>query len=338
MNILVKHYSGSHAYGTNIESSDVDFRGLFCADQISIRTPFFNIDEYEDETEEDTKYYELTNYFKLLVQNNPNIQETLWVDEKDVVFRTPAYDYLRSNREALVSSKVAFTYSGYAISQLKRIKGHNKWINNPQPEEPPKQIDYISLIHNFTPDKIFKIDLRDYQNNHRLIPFATNVFGVYQINDYQTHDGKVLNTTYEGDTHLHQHPLFIIKYNKEIYDEAKLKHEQYWKWKRERNEKRSVLEENFGYDVKHAMHLLRLLRMGKEILQTGQVIVKRPDAQELIAVRNGCMKYDELIHHAESLDKEIATLYETTKLRHHVDVKFAAKLLMELQDMCWSKQ
>lgn len=337
MDILVKHRSGSHAYGTNIESSDEDYRGLFCAEKKYIRTPFFTVREVPDDSEEDTKYYELTNFFKLLVDMNPNIVETLWVDESDIIINSDVYHYLRTHREELISSKIAFTFSGYAYQQMQRIKGHNKHINNPQPETPPHQKDYITLIHNFTPDKIFKINLDEYHKGYRLIPYATNIYGLHCLDGYETFNENGLNTTYEGDSHLHQNPLFIIKFNKEIYEEHKVKHTQYWDWKKNRNEQRSILEEQFGYDTKHSMHLIRLLRMGKEILQTGQVIVKRPDAKELLDIRNGCMKYEELVKYAENLDNEIKELYKITKLRHHVDVNFASKLLMELQDMCWRK-
>lgn len=127
-NLLVRHLGGSHAYGTSLPTSDVDYRGIFCADPVNVRTPFFPVREAEVQDEEDTKYYELAHFMKLCLDCNPNIVETLWVDDEDIVVRTPAYDLLRENREALLSSKVAFTFSGYALAQLKRIKGHNKWL------------------------------------------------------------------------------------------------------------------------------------------------------------------------------------------------------------------
>jgi uncharacterized protein len=128
-NMLVKHYAGSHAYGTNIASSDVDFRGIFIADPVNIRTPFYPIKEVDDSSEEDTKFYELFQFMKLTLDCNPNVVETLWIAEQDIVHSTPAYDMLREAAPKLLSSKIAFTTSGYALSQLKRIKGHNKWIN-----------------------------------------------------------------------------------------------------------------------------------------------------------------------------------------------------------------
>ena len=128
-NLLVKHRAGSHAYGTNIASSDEDYRGIFCADPVNILTPFFPIRETEDQNEEDTKFYELTHFMKLCLDCNPNIIETLWVDESDIIVTSAAYQHLRDNREKLLSSKVAFTFSGYAISQLNRIKQSKKKVN-----------------------------------------------------------------------------------------------------------------------------------------------------------------------------------------------------------------
>jgi predicted nucleotidyltransferase len=127
-NMLVKHLAGSHAYGTSTPTSDVDYRGVFCADPINLRTPFFVVKESEDQNEEDTKLFELSHFVRLCLDCNPNVVETLWVDNADITFRTPAYDFLRSYRDEFLSSKIAFTTSGYALAQLKRIKGHNKWL------------------------------------------------------------------------------------------------------------------------------------------------------------------------------------------------------------------
>lgn len=128
-NLIVKHYAGSRAYGTSLPTSDVDFRGIFVADPINVRTPFFRIDEAKDVTEEDTVIYELFQFMKLAVDCNPNVVESLWVDKSDIVFSTPAYDVLRSYAPQLLSSKIAFTTSGYATAQLKRLQQSKKKVN-----------------------------------------------------------------------------------------------------------------------------------------------------------------------------------------------------------------
>lgn len=154
--LIVKHLAGSKAYGTSLPTSDTDIRGIFCADEVYHRSPWYTINEISIPEEEDTKFYELSKFMTLLVDQNPNILETLWVDDSTIIESSPAYEYLRSRREDLLSSKTAFTFSGYALSQLKRIKGHNKWINNPQQVDPPRQIDFFSLVQNFTDEKYLK--------------------------------------------------------------------------------------------------------------------------------------------------------------------------------------
>lgn len=52
-------------------------------------------------------------------------------------------------------------------------------------------------------------------------------------------------------------------------------------------EKRKTLVDKFGYDCKNAQHLIRLLRQGIEFLETGELIVERPDRAELIQIKTG---------------------------------------------------
>lgn len=339
-NLIVKHYAGSLAYGTALPTSDTDFRGVFCADPVNVRTPFFVVKEVDDTSEEDTKLYELAQFMKLCLDCNPNVIETLWVDESDVVATSPAYALLRNYAPALLSSKIAFTTSGYALSQLKRIKGHNKWINNPQTVKPPMQIDFISLVHNFTGTKTFRVDLSQYTMDYRAVPFSGDIFGLYPMKGYSPFNFETgtLNLEYEGDTHELGTPMFLLKFNRDVYTGAKENWSNYWTWKKNRNEKRSELEEKFGYDTKHAMHLVRLLRMGVESLTEGVVRVKRPDAEELLSIRNGAWTYEEVVSYAEMMDQKVLKeLLPKTSLPRKPNIHLAAELLMEVQDLQWKK-
>jgi len=50
---------------------------------------------------------------------------------------------------------------------------------------------------------------------------------------------------------------------------------------------RLEIADRFGYDTKFAMHGFRLTRQGVELLKTGQITFPRPDATNLLAIRNG---------------------------------------------------
>lgn len=50
----------------------------------------------------------------------------------------------------------------------------------------------------------------------------------------------------------------------------------------------------FGYDTKDAMHAVRVIRMAREMLEGKGLIVKRPDAAELLDILNGKWSLDEV--------------------------------------------
>jgi predicted nucleotidyltransferase len=361
-NLLVKHFAGSIAYGTNLPSSDTDYRGIFCAEPINLLTPFFNVKECTDTSEEDTSLWELSHFMKLCLDCNPNVVETLWVDDQHIVHRTAAYDKLREHRSDFLSKKIAFTTSGYALAQLKRIKGHNKWISNPQPIEAPTQSQFVSLVYNMTEAKVLPRDFNFHQlgKTHFLVAYGNDMYGMYP------HDDTIRRSAYNADGTLasvaneevsfeietevnklfskkivtsRRIPSFIIKYNKDEYKLAKEKHKQYWDWRINRNEARGELEEKYGYDTKHAMHLVRLLRMGEEALTTGQLNVFREDAAELLDIRNGSLTYDEVVSYAEEKDNHIRNvLYKQSDvLQHKPDMVKVANILIDVQQTAWDE-
>lgn len=255
---LMRCYSGSIAYGTNLPTSDVDIRGIYCAEPKSILTPFFVDREMTLIDEEDGKLYELTNYMKLFVDMNPNIIELMFVDRSDILQTSDVYEYLREQAPKLLSSKVAFTFSGYAMAQLKRIKGHNKWINNPQPKEQPTQKEFMRLTHswmddNLTKHKDFQKMLDDLNKLCVFLPMGDNIYGVIGTHDNAglfNSDGSIRKVPYEqfSDEDKKRKPILIVKYLADDHKQAKEKHKNYWTWVENRNPLRHELEEKYGYD------------------------------------------------------------------------------------------
>lgn len=86
----------------------------------------------------------------------------------------------------------------------------------------------------------------------------------------------------------------------------------------------------FGYDTKHAMHLIRLLRMGTEIMEGKGVIVRRPDAEELLTIRNGEWTLDEVVQAAHEKDAELEEAARASKLPVIPDAAKINALLVEL--------
>lgn len=116
------------------------------------------------------------------------------------------------------------------------------------------------------------------------------------------------------------------------YKAAHKRWRQYQAWRAGRNPKRAALEEAYGYDTKHAMHLCRLLVMGQEILREGRVQVRRPDGEWLRAVRGGLYSYPDLLAWAAEQTASLAELEASSPLPEEPDTAAVDALVVELQE------
>jgi uncharacterized protein len=78
------------------------------------------------------------------------------------------------------------------------------------------------------------------------------------------------------------------------------------------------------------MHLIRLMRMGLEVLQTSELRARRDDAEELSAIRDGALSFDELRDMASNLQRDMETAAAATQLPPDVECERVDGLLIEL--------
>lgn len=83
-----------------------------------------------------------------------------------------------------------------------------------------------------------------------------------------------------------------------------------------------------GYDTKAAMHLLRLLFEGIELLQTGWITLPRPEKDLLISVRTGEFgSLDKVLDFANRKFEELAEAERTSPLPDEVDMDRVSRLV-----------
>ncbi|MDD9936845.1 MAG: nucleotidyltransferase domain-containing protein [Myxococcales bacterium] len=97
-----------------------------------------------------------------------------------------------------------------------------------------------------------------------------------------------------------------------------------------RNRARAELETRHGYDTKHAMHLLRLQRMAVEILEHGEVRVRRPDREELLAVLDGALSFDALVEESAALATAAQAHRASSPLPEQADEQALNRLCAEI--------
>lgn len=95
------------------------------------------------------------------------------------------------------------------------------------------------------------------------------------------------------------------------------------------SDKRRQDIEKYGFSLKHAVHLVRLLKMGIEILVDGKVEVLRHDNNELLDILRGKRTLREVEDLAEHLRKLLDEAYVRSPLPTHPDMNFLNDWLVE---------
>ena len=95
-------------------------------------------------------------------------------------------------------------------------------------------------------------------------------------------------------------------------------------------EKRKALVEKHGHDVKNSAHLIRLLRMGIEFLEAGELQVRRPDADELIAIKRGEWPLERTLCVAERLFAEAERAHQRSILPERPASKEAEEICVSV--------
>lgn len=289
---------GSRAYGLARADSDHDYKGVVVGPARWYHG--FVGGPEQVELGDDHVRFEIRKFTRLAAAANPTLLETLYTHPDDHVTVTAVGRRLLDARDGFLSKRVRHSFGGYALSQLKRIRTHRQWLLDP-PTEPPTRAAFG------LPEKA-------------LVP--RDQMGAAEA----MRDKGTL-------AELDLSPNFLDVLDRERrYKQARKRWGQYQTWLAHRNPKRAALEARFGYDTKHAMHLVRLLTMGGEILRGEGVIVRRPDRDDLLAIRDGALDYEALIARAEALSRAIEAAEAASTLPDLPDEDALDRLCAELVD------
>jgi predicted nucleotidyltransferase len=320
--LLVRH--GSHAYGTSTPTSDEDFKGV----AIPPKEYFYGYTKRFEQAElkapdDDAVVYDIRKFFNLAADCNPNIIEVLHTDPSDHFVVDSIGREILDHKDDFLSKKIKHTFLGYSVSQLKRIKTHKRWIMNP-PSQPPTRSSLGLPEQTLIPQDQLVAAFAEVQKelDRFQFDFMENLEESMKIEVRTTMSTMLAELKITSDEHfgaaarkigLSDNFIEIMQKERQ-YANAKREWDQFLNWKKTRNVKRSELEEKFGYDTKHAYHLVRLIRMCREVLTTGKVIVKRPDREELLSIRNGAWTYDQLIEFAEKEENSLNEIYNSSNV------------------------
>ena len=231
--------TGSEAYGVSTDNSDKDIFG-FCIPPKNYVFPHLdgkiigfssNVKTFEqfqqhhikcDNKEYDITIYGIVKYFKLLMENNPNIIDSIFTREESCIYKTKIADMVRDNTKLFLSRKLWHSFKGYAYSQLHKLE-----IKNPDPTS-----------------------------------------------------------------------------------------NRYWMY------------EKYGYDVKFAYHVVRLINEAEQLLTTGDMDIQR-DNEVLKSIRRGEWKLEDIRNWFADREIRFQSLYENSCLPYCPDEDRILRLLYE---------
>lgn len=300
-NKILEINTGSTLYGTRTSTSDTDKIGAFIADweyYVGLKTVKIvdSSKQIKDKSNkntsdsEDCSYYELREYIKLAMAGNPNIIETLFVDDKNINYINHLGKELLNNRHLFISKRIKARYLGYAYSQR-----HKMVIRTDKFHELNNAYEYLSSL---VDDKYNKLKyISELKDMH--LPFMRWKDSIFHIGNLQIQFAVTINRTIQ----LLKNRLDKVGNRKELI----LKH---------------------GMDTSFASHLIRLLLECKDLMITGTLEFPLSDANLLIDIKNGKWTLKEVLDCATELELEIESL--SKGYRPHIPETPNYKLINEL--------
>ena len=258
-NVILLTTGGSYAYGTNIEGSDLDLRGIVLEREVEI-LGLSNFEQFEDHAT-DTTIYGLRKIIGLLLNTNPNAIEMLGTKDEHIFILSDEGRLLRDNINLFLSKKAMHSFGGYATTQLRRLQNALARDNYPQIEKEKHILNSINnqmehLQENYT--KFTSEGIKLYIDKSSKEDYENEIYMDINLSHYPLRDFK--------NIYSEMHNV--------VRDYSKLNH---------RNKKKS--DEGLN---KHAMHLIRLLITGSEILEgKGINTYRKYDKDMLLEIRNG---------------------------------------------------
>lgn len=338
---------GSKVYGTDNQNSDDDEKFVY------LQTPedhFKNGYIPYTEINKDNVGYELTEFLKLLKNNNPMAVEMLHTPEEFVIECHELFEILLQNRHETLSKNLYYSFSSFATAQIKKARNTDNRFNleNKKVErKTPLDFCYIVIdqIRDNLKNKQGMLTIVEFLkiHNSEQTDFIVNkmehskeLFTLFKSNT------KTRGIVSENSTNLNLQsselgsaPFAYMIYNEDAYRSHCKEYNQYQEWLKNRNPQRftDIQNSNQKIDGKNAYHTVRLLNMCYEIFTTGEVIVDRRniDAEYLKQIRIGSFDLEKLLTDCEIKLEEISKFHKTSNLPNVVNAEKLDEILENIK-------
>ncbi|MEE1029041.1 MAG: nucleotidyltransferase domain-containing protein [Agathobacter sp.] len=308
--VILLGLAGSYSYGTNVEGSDIDIRGI----TLNQKSDIIGLTQFEQyvDNNTDTVIYAFNKIINLLLSCNPNTIELLGLNSEHYLYLNDIGQLLLDNKKLFLSRRAIQSFGGYADAQLRRLQNALARDRYPQSEKEQHIFNSVkNAIHGFNSSyKNFENGSLEIFIDKAVNPeLETEIFVNANMKHYPLRDYASMWNTMAN----------VVKDYEKIG---------------KRNKKKDDLHLN-----KHAMHLIRLFMMALDILEKGEINTYRADEHELLMdIRFG--KYqnedgtykDSFYDILADFEKRLHYASENTDLPEEPDMKKVQELVMTINE------
>lgn len=297
-------FGGSHAYGTNIETSDIDIRGVCLpnTDALIGLNKFYQEEQKDEDT--DVVIYEFSKFVRLAMDNNPNVIEML--GNREYLVFNEVGQMLIDNVDLFLSKRCVNTFMGYATAQLRRLENFLATTEYTQEEKNKyiKQTMDVAMTKLEDKNKLFKegsMKVNLDKNNNLII-----------------------------DCNIKDAPIDLVRASLNDLLTIEKTHNKLGR----RNTKKDE-----AHLCKHQMHLIRLFLMCFDILEKHKILTYRENDRELLLeIRKGKFLKgnkltDDFRPYLQSLEDKMNILKETTTLPEKPKYKELNEFVMKVNKL-----
>lgn len=308
--VILLGLAGSYSYGTDIETSDIDIRGI-TLNQKSDLIGLTQFEQYVD-ADTDTVIYAFNKIITLLLSCNPNTIELLGLQPEHYLYLNDIGRMLLDNRSLFLSRRAINSFGGYADAQLRRLQ--NALARDTFPQSEKEQHIFNSV----------KNAMRDFNNHYKHFENGSmEIFIDEAVN-------PELETEIFVNANLKHYPLRDYSSMWNTMANVVRDYEKIGK----RNKKKDDLHLN-----KHAMHLIRLFMMALDILEKGEIHTYREKEHDLLMdIRFGKFQKEDGTFHESFYDmlsdfeKRLHYAAENTDLPEEPDMPKVQELVMTINE------
>lgn len=324
MKTLVRMQFGSHVYGTNVPTSDHDYKAVHLPagrdillqrpqNTINVKT---KLDGTKKNTAEDVDFesFSLQQYLKLLLEGQTVALTMLFTPDSWLIETSREWELIRENRARFLHRGVS-AFAGYCRQQANKygVKGSRVAASRAATQL------FASLIDRHGA----QVKLREIWDEVEFWARSPDLQHVQIVED-----------CLRGRPELKVRMLDVCNRKVQEHVTAKEAHKIYKHLFDEYGQRALLAEKNEGVDWKAMMHATRVCREAEELLLTHTISYPRPEAELLLQIRKGGLPYRQV---AELLEAGLERLEECQRLStlpETPDRAFAEDLVAE----CYGRQ